>query len=293
MSYQVKAGDTLSGIATANHLTVDQLVALNHLIAVGQVLKVADDPVVPAPTPVGNKLPVGTWLWFDNVGTSTTNNSNLIVQQALTFETGLNYSSGAGVFGPNTSAAYKKWQETLFGPGPDSDGLPGKTSLEALGKKYGFEVRYRAVAPSAAGEPIHNYTRTTYDGQRVNQRTKDMLNTAAAIFGSAFPLTQGSYNAGGVAASAGTHDGGGVVDVGLTSAAAVQALRKAGFAAWQRTPDEGFAYHIHAVAIGDREMSPSAKNQITSYFNGRNGLANNAKDPVARPWPEWVNKYKV
>lgn len=153
-------------------------------------------------------------------------------------------------------------------------------------------------APST-GEPAHNYTRTTYGGRTVNERTKVMLQAAAKQFGGPFTLTQGSYNRG-VSASAGTHDGGGVVDISVGSmtaarrSEAVQCLRKAGFAAWLRTPAQGFAYHIHACAINDREMAQSAKNQVQSYFNGRNGLANNGADTdPPRPWPSWANKYNV
>lgn len=288
MAYTVKAGDTVSSVAATNGITVDQLVKWNNLIHVGQVLKL-DTPVVVPPTPPASTTPkIGGTVKFYDLGPGGTVAANKVVQTALNYEyKGVTID---GDYGLQTSAAYTKWQKSLGYSGADADGVPGKTSITALAKKYSFTVDM--AAPPAGAEPAHNYTRTTYDGERVNQRTKDMLNTAAAIYGSALPITQGSYNAGGVAASAGTHDGGGVVDVGLTSASAVLALRKAGFAAWQRTPAEGFAYHIHCVAIGDREMSPSAKDQITSYFNGRNGLANNAKDPVARPWPAWVNKYK-
>ena len=117
-------------------------------------------------------------------------------------------------------------------------------------------------------EPAHNYDRVTYGGRTVNYRTKEMLEQAARIFGrtNGWVITQGSYNKG-VGASAGTHDRGGVVDISVsgwssaTRSDAVQALRKAGFFAWLRTPAQGFAYHIHAVAIGDRELSPAARDQ--------------------------------
>lgn len=147
-------------------------------------------------------------------------------------------------------------------------------------------------------EPIHNYSRVSYAGKTVNYRTKLMLDTAANIYGrsNGWVLTQGSYNRG-VGASAGTHDGGGVVDIsvrGMTSAErrlAVQALRKAGFFAWLRTPEQGFSYHIHAVAIGDRELSPAARGQHTQGFQDRNGLAGRGPDPDADPYPTWVDAY--
>jgi peptidoglycan hydrolase-like protein with peptidoglycan-binding domain len=146
-------------------------------------------------------------------------------------------------------------------------------------------------------EPAHVYTKVTYGGKTVNTRTKTILTRAATIFGQGFTLTQGSYNKG-VSASAGTHDGGGVVDISVSGwdrakmDRAVQALRKAGMAAWLRTPSDGFSYHIHGVAIGDKEMSSAAKSQIQQWREDRNGLANRAKDPYADPYPAWTNKYR-
>lgn len=232
-----------------------------------------------------------------------------------------------GVYGPQTKAAYTRWQQFLGWPG---DGEPGTHSLWALGKAYGFTTDITGT-PAGPGtptpppvvtpppvatppvtppvtedpdvsayltvpEPAHNYSRVTYGGKTVNVRTREMLKLAAKWAGVTITLTQGSYNTG-VAASAGTHDGGGVVDINVNSwssstRAAVQlALRKAGFAAWLRTPDDGFAYHIHACAIGDREMASLAKSQVQSYFNGRNGLANNNSDSSEHRWPNWADKY--
>ena len=56
--------------------------------------------------------------------------------------------------------------------------------------------------------------RTTVDGKTLNQRTADML--AMWQFNSLrdFYVVQGSYNTG-VSASAGTHDGGGAVDLSV------------------------------------------------------------------------------
>ena len=221
---------------------------------------------------------------------------NKIVQQALRNEYGPVVVDG--VWGPQTSSFYKRWQESLFGPGPDSDGLPGKTSLTRLGARHNFTVDTSGAPttppPATGGEPAHNYGRTTWSGKTINIRTRDMLKEAERLSGQSIRVTQGSYNRGGVAASAGTHDGGGVVDIASSSPALCQALRKAGFAAWIRTPAQGFAYHIHACAIGDREMASGAKNQVQAYFNGRDGLARNGADTnPPRPWPAWANKYNL
>jgi len=247
------------------------------------------------------------------------NSSVLLVQKALKkVYPDFDYSSGPGVFGPRTTAAYARYQRSLGFSGADASGTPGNTSLVALGKQTGlFTVSGATSTPAPSipstpsqpsgpttgsnyetrPEPSMDMTRTTYGGRTVNQRTKVLLQRAAEIYGSPFYLVQGSYNRGGVSASAGTHDGGGVVDVDVSNMNtsqrlnAVQALRKAGFAAWLRTPAEGFSYHIHACAIGDREMAYVAKDQVQSYFNGRNGLVSNARVTDALHWPNWADKY--
>ena len=121
----------------------------------------------------------------------------------------------------------------------------------------------------------------------VNRRTKQMLDAAETELGAPLTVVQGSYRAGsGAAASAATHDGGGVVDIrtwdlparGLNVGDVVRELREVGFAAWYRTKAQGFDPHIHAVAIGDKQLHPSAAAQVTAYRKGRNGLASNGPD---------------
>jgi hypothetical protein len=120
---------------------------------------------------------------------------------------------------------------------------------------------------------------TSWGGVTVNQRTADMLNMAIAL-GASFSATQGSFSTG-VAASAGTHDGGGVVDLVPTGDGNVGALRAVGFAAWNRGAAYGspsFSDHIHAVALGDPTVSPGAAAQVMSYLAGGNGLADGGPD---------------
>lgn len=234
------------------------------------------------------------WVW-SSVGYGQRNNSVKIVQDAL--NRGFGSVDVDGWWGDQTKGAYRKWQLKLGYTGSDADGHPGPTSLRKLGEKYGFDVRVEEPQVGSDGEPAHDYTRTTYGGKTVNQRTKVMLQQAAANAGVTISLTQGSYNTG-VAASAGTHDGGGCVDVNvnnwdnMTRSRVIQALRGVGFAAWLRTPSQGFSYHIHANAIGDREMASVAREQVQQYFNGQNGLANHGADTnPPRPWPDWARKY--
>lgn len=120
------------------------------------------------------------------------------------------------------------------------------------------------------------YERTTHDGRTVDWHTKLALEKAERILGYPLSITQGSYNAGTVSASAGTHDGGGVVDLKAWDwPNKVRALRLSGFAAWYRDPAEGpWPAHIHAVLAGHPRLAPSAARQVTAFHQGRNGLAN-------------------
>lgn len=129
-----------------------------------------------------------------------------------------------------------------------------------------------------------------------NARTLAMLDHAQALYDAQggvidlrVALTQGSYTGGALAASFGTHDGGGAVDLSVRSPTTwevlrdeieplISALRTAGFAAWLR--DTGDLYpnspiHIHAIALGDPELSEAARVQIDGrfgYLRGYDGL---------------------
>jgi hypothetical protein len=75
----------------------------------------------------------------------------------------------------------------------------------------------------------------------------------------------------------------------------IGALRHAGFAAWLRDTDSlypGSPVHIHAIAIGDAELSQAAQSQLTGpegYFRGHNGLPEDTQPdahggPILCPW---------
>jgi hypothetical protein len=70
------------------------------------------------------------------------NNEVLVLQKALSKEpqVGLDYSSGPGIFGDRTKAAYQKWQRHLGFSGSDADGKPGITSLTNLAGRHGFRA---------------------------------------------------------------------------------------------------------------------------------------------------------
>ncbi len=147
--------------------------------------------------------------------------------------------------------------------------------------------------PDGCLEPPDDYTRVQIGYGTFNTRTLTMLDHAQTLYGGVINLrqaiTQGSYAGGIEAASFGTHDGGGAVDLSVRSrvdfsvltdeiAPLLRALRTAGFAAWLREEGElypGSPIHIHAVAIGDVELAEAARAQIDGefgYLRGYNGL---------------------
>jgi len=133
------------------------------------------------------------------------------------------------------------------------------------------------------------YDRTTHDGKTVDWYTKLALQRAEQITGYDLSIVQGSYNRGGVSASGGTHDGGGVIDLSEWDwQTKVRALRRVGFAAWRRPKSATWNGHIHAVQVTNKRLSAAAADQASDAAAGRNGLADNGPDPHAgimiRPW---------
>jgi hypothetical protein len=150
-----------------------------------------------------------------------------------------------------------------------------------------------SLEPAGCKRPGDDYTLTKVNGWLINQRTLEMLQYASERYGGEIDITghavtQGSYTDQ-VAASFGTHDGGGAVDLSVMRAGTytvlydeieplIAALRLAGFAAWLRDLDElypGSPIHIHAIAIGDQHLSQAARYQLTGdygYFRGYSGV---------------------
>jgi hypothetical protein len=145
---------------------------------------------------------------------------------------------------------------------------------------------------STCPRPPDDYARVEINGEKLNARTMWLLTRATALYdgpGDLLRVTQGSYTEG-QATSFGTHAGGGAVDVSIRNPAnpaeilwdetdaMVLALRRAGVAAWYRAPGDlgpGSPAHIHAIAVGDRELSPAAIEQLTGtsgYVRGLDGL---------------------
>lgn len=278
------------------------LAAVSFTLAAPLALAMAGvAPAVSVPTAAGAALPTVDMELVvraaqidprrpDSVVTAGAGPSVRAVEAALADRDLLAEDYVDGHFGTRTVTAYAAWQRSLGFSGLDASGLPGTTSLRSLGRdRYSLT---RTIGPGA---------KVTVEGTTVNTRTRSMLVEAERLLGRDLVLTQGSYNEGGDTTSAGTHDGGGTIDLsvrGLDSAArvsAVEALRRVGFAAWLRSPQQGdWPWHIHAVAIDDTDLSAAAQHQIGDYFLGLNGLANRAADDgprvAKRSWEEYLQR---
>ena len=134
---------------------------------------------------------------------------------------------------------------------------------------------------------------TWWRGGNFDQRSIDMLIETERITGLPIFVTQGSFS-GSVDASAGTHSGPGAVDLdvdGLTRDEIWRLLhggRTVGWALWERTPAQGFARHLHGIAVGCPGLPSAAAWQVSEYFAGRNGLAGRAPDDGPRDFPGGV-----
>lgn len=157
--------------------------------------------------------------------------------------------------------------------------------------------------PGGCLRPPNDMSIIEINGEKLNRRTYAMLQHAAELYGGVIDITgeaitQGSYT-NSVALSFGTHAGGGAVDLSVIDTSTgnwivlvdeieplIYALRVAGFAAWYREYDElgpDSPIHIHAIAIGDPELSPSAAAQLTGdfgYFRGFDGIPRENGIPV-------------
>lgn len=124
----------------------------------------------------------------------------------------------------------------------------------------------------------------------IEQRLKD-----AGVIKNSVDIFQYCYNST-VAASAGTHDRGGVLDMAQLSDTALRVFRECGVAAQHRTVAQGFSgAHNHAFWIGCPHMSPGLAYQQSEYLNGRNGLV--SRGPITGPkvkpitWKQALSDY--
>jgi hypothetical protein len=149
--------------------------------------------------------------------------------------------------------------------------------------------------------------RIIFEGVRTTRRTRDMLLQARAIFyarTNKLPprISQGGYNAGGVSASAGTHDRDALDFATSGWPAALQkewekAEWEVGFAAWWRRYIRGlWPEHNHAIPKGG-DLSRGAYNQTVAFNRERDGLVSNRSYPNSgfayQTWESYIASNKV
>lgn len=154
--------------------------------------------------------------------------------------------------------------------------------------------------PAGCWQPPDDYTIMHINLYSINTRTYAMLKQAALLYDGEIDVAggaiiQGSYSTNHID-SLDVHLGGGEVDISVTRPNSdsvlypeieplIRALRTVGFAAWLRDDDEmgtGLGDHIHAIAIGDIDLSPAAREQLTGsagYLRGYDGLPVASGDP--------------
>lgn len=135
-------------------------------------------------------------------------------------------------------------------------------------------------------------SKTIYQGHTVDMMTKQILDVGnkllrLGVYGgetSDVTMLQGSWSHS-VGASAGTHDGGAAFDLtAFNSVGRVRVFRLLGVAYWERQYLKNvWPHHNHGIVAGMDDAAPLARSQVVSYYNGKNGLANNGKDDGWRP----------
>ncbi len=222
---------------------------------------------------------------------------------------GFFHRAPTGFYGDVTRAAVRAFERKN---GLPADGIADPRVLAAIATRAHAAAPVAPASPAAGTNwktikaPPSDYRIVSFRGVKVDVRTRVMIERAEANMHKLgvpgrLSFSQGSFNHG-VSASAGTHDGGGALDVRIgqyssrTADQVVKAMRMAGFAAWRRGVNDGFAPHIHAIAIGDRKASPLAKQQVAEYRRGGDGLRGSRRDihltsaghSIGRPVPNWA-----
>lgn len=139
--------------------------------------------------------------------------------------------------------------------------------------------------PEHAPDP---FEKCTYNGALMDQKTKAFVQACEKALGYSLTILQGCYHPG-VSQSAGTHDGGGVIDLApFDWQNKVRTVRAKGAFGWHRTPIPGvWGEHIHFGIRNHGTLSPSAKAQQRDYDGDPplDGLADHARDNTWHPSP--------
>jgi len=156
--------------------------------------------------------------------------------------------------------------------GPKADLIPARLSNGE------YVVQASAVDQYGVGMMNAINEQKFADGGLVlDPSTKSKISIAEKQWGESFNIVKGGYLKADKF-SGSTHTGGGVFDAyyaggsQLFPITAVEALRKAGFAAWNRDQFGANNKHIHAIEIGNPNLSKSAASQVAAYLRGEDGL---------------------
>lgn len=135
-------------------------------------------------------------------------------------------------------------------------------------------------APVPTPNPIPDrWEHVPYAGVTVDRDMEARLLIAERRLGYELTATQG-INPGGWGPSGGTHDGPAIDLAPWDQKRKVRVLRDLGFAAWFRPAIKGlWPDHIHAIPIGNKNISDAATDQVVKYFNGQDGLKGTNPDP--------------
>jgi len=154
-----------------------------------------------------------------------------------------------------------------------------------------FDLAHVNVRPvkKTPATPPPAFDHVTYNGALMDNKTMTFVQTMESHLGYSLTILQGCYNPGGVSQSAGTHDGGGVVDLApFDHDRKVHVARMLGGFYWHRLPIPGvWGEHIHGGIRNHGTLSPSAKAQQRNYDGDppTDGLADQAIDPTWHPDP--------
>ncbi len=129
---------------------------------------------------------------------------------------------------------------------------------------------------------MSKYEIVTYQGRKLDRYTLAAIKAAERLLRytpGALTIVQGSYNRGGVAQSAGTHDGGGALDVTANDISKkVAAFRRVGIIMSDRLASSSWSRHGHGVQDGNEELSSGAAAQVREIKAGGDGLIGTARD---------------
>lgn len=233
---------------------------------------------------IGGVLHVGQNLLYSQFPYKTTGN-NILVRAT--------YSDWNQK--PTVPAPFTRWDIWQFSNG--QYGAPNNVAgmhIDLSTYRTGFSIPKIPHPPTATKTTTKTVTYAPYTHRHIwrnvtlNAGTIYAMNLVEKALGHIVIPMQGSYSTS-VGASAGTHSGGGAIDLRPYDVTrVVRALRAVGFAAWYRPhnwDNAGGVEHIHAILIGCPDLSPAAAKQVIKYRQHLNGLANNAYDNEWRPSP--------